>query len=151
MNGSKAVGTKDTPPCSQKVARVAALIGKSLAPNIVAQDSEGWQDAYKPGEFNEIYQKFLKDKKNEGHTHHEAMTLWKSSVIRERLLFGMSESQRKKRRFDWNSLEAFVGQLLAAHWPGVWGKSVQKNTASIPPVNVLSERFANDMACSPFV
>ena len=100
MNGSNAVETKDTPPCSQKVARVAALIGKSLAPKVVAKDSEGSQDAYKPGEFNEIYQKFLKDKKNEGHTHREAMTLWKPSVIRERLLFGMSESQRKKRRFD---------------------------------------------------
>jgi len=34
---------------------------------------------------------------------------------------------------------------------GYGEKSVQKNTASIPPVNVLSERFANDMACSPFV
>ena len=100
MKGSKAVETKDTPPCSQKVARVAALIGKSLAPNVVAQNSEGSQDAYKPGEFSEIYQKFLKDKKNEGRTHREAMTLWRSSVIRERLLFGMSESQRKKRRFD---------------------------------------------------
>ena len=97
--GSKAVENKDTPPCSEKVARVAAFLGQALAHNVVAEDPAGSQDVYKPGESNEIYQKFLKEKKNEGHTHREAMTLWKSSVIRERLLFGMSESQRKKRRF----------------------------------------------------
>ena len=100
LKDSKAVEGKETPPCSEKVARVAALIGQTLAQDGVAKDSAGSQDAYKPGEFNEIYQKFLKEKKKEGHKHRDAILLWKSSVTRERLLFGMSESQRKKRRFD---------------------------------------------------
>ena len=51
--GSKAVENKDTPPCSEKVARVAAFLGQALAHNVVAEDLAGSQDGYKPGEFNE--------------------------------------------------------------------------------------------------
>lgn len=62
-------------------------------------DEPDSESAYKPGDFNLIFRKFVKDKQTEGFSFKEGLKLWGASQTRARLLENMPESEKKKRRF----------------------------------------------------
>ena len=93
--------SSEVTPSSEKVARVAAILAekaKSTKGDTSPPKPEG-HTAYKPGHFQEEFHKFVREKKAEGASHRDALLMWKSSMVRERLLHGLPEPQRKKRRF----------------------------------------------------
>ena len=86
-------------PSSEKVARVAALLAAKAAKGATSPPTPESKTAYKPGQFQEEFHKFVQEKKSEGASHRNALIMWKSSMVRERLLHGLPEGERKKRRF----------------------------------------------------
>lgn len=91
--------SSEVTPSSEKVARVAALLAAKAAKGDTRPQEPEVQTAYRPGHFQEEYHKFVQEKKSKGASHREALIMWKSSMVRERLLLGLSQGERKKRRF----------------------------------------------------
>lgn len=74
--------------------------GKKLPGGEVSSKSTGKTfGAYKPGDFNDVYRKFLQREKESGVSHAEANKAWKGSKERSDLLAEMPEAEKKKRRF----------------------------------------------------
>lgn len=80
--------------------KVSAKKAQSGPSQSAPSQSGGLDVLYKPGSFKCEFEKFVMEKKAEGLTHREAQEAWKNSPLREKLLAGLSESERKKRRFD---------------------------------------------------
>ena len=54
---------------------------------------------YKPGQYSEARKKFIADLRQDGMKFRDASNAWATSDAREQLLAGMSEAERKRRRF----------------------------------------------------
>lgn len=95
----KKKSSSEVTPSSEKVAQVAALLAAKAAKGATSPPKPEGQTAYKPGHFQEEFHKFVQEKKSEGVSHRNALLMWKTSMVRERLLHGLPEGERKKRRF----------------------------------------------------
>ena len=80
--------------CEVEVKKPKEKKGKALP-----KTSSSGPCKYKAGDFKKVYEDFVKDQKQTGVSHRDALLKWGKSVIRARLLENMPESEKKKRKF----------------------------------------------------
>ena len=77
--------------------KIKAVLGKVSKEFDTDRKPDG---GYEAGTFLGLYRDFVRDARAKGATQREANNLWKQSSTRARMLSGLSESERKKRRFN---------------------------------------------------
>ena len=97
-------GTKKKAKASQKKKKPkpkkkASPKAKNKSAKKVHANPETEGTAYKAGEYSKLRKAFIAAKKEDGYTYSEANESWKTSGQRAEILAGMTESERKRRRF----------------------------------------------------
>ena len=73
--------------------------GKKKSAKKIYANPETEVIAYKAGEYSKMRKEYIAAKKEDGYTYPEASEAWKGSDQRAQVLAGMTEGERKRRRF----------------------------------------------------
>lgn len=65
-----------------------------------SSEEVGGENVYKAGNFQRTYTQFLQDQREAGMSVGEARQKWKDSSVRAELLKNMSDSEKRRRRFN---------------------------------------------------